>query len=97
MRLQGFNPLTIARIGGHKNLNTQQHYYNHLKEYADSYVYALTKLRFLSSFNSKGTIIETNQSAVIQKGRKYRKENYEYYHYLDPFGACTLIYLTKDV
>lgn len=95
MRLQGFNPLTIARIGGHKNLNTQQHYYNHLKEYADSYVYALTKLRFLRSFNSKGTIIETNQSAVIQKGRKYRKENYEFYHYLDPFGACTFDLFNK--
>lgn len=95
MRLQGFNPLTIARVGGHSRLKTQQHYYSHLNEYADSYVYTLTKLRFLRSFNSTGTIIETNQSAVIQKGRKYTKENYEYYHDLEPFGACTFDLFNK--
>lgn len=89
MRLQGFNPLTIARIGGHSRLKTQQHYYGHLNEYADSYVYALTKLRFLRSFNTTGTIIETNQSAVIQRGRIYTKEIYEHYYELEPYGACT--------
>ena len=95
MRLQGFNPLTIARIGGHTRLKTQQHYFSHIKEYSDSYVYALTKLRFLRSFNTTGTIIETNQSAVIQRGRKYTKEDYEHYHYLEPFGACTFDLLNK--
>jgi integrase len=95
MRLQGFNPLTIARVGGHSRLKTQQHYYSHLNEYADSYVYALTRLRFLRSFNASGTIMETSQSAVIQRGRLTRKEDYEHYHKLEPYGACTFDLLKK--
>lgn len=95
MRLQGFNPLTIARVGGHTRLTTQQHYFKHLNEYADSYVYVLTKLKFLKSFNISSTIVESNESAVIQRGRLYKKEDYDHYHILDPFGACTFDLMNK--
>ncbi|CAG7611061.1 hypothetical protein PAESOLCIP111_01326 [Paenibacillus solanacearum] len=90
MRLQGFNPLTIARMGGHARITTQNHYFKHLNEYSESYVYTLTRLRFLRNFNSKGSIIETNESAVIRRGRTFTKDSYQHYFKLEPFGACVI-------
>ncbi|MFT5872641.1 MAG: integrase [Clostridium sp.] len=40
--LQGFNPLTIARLAGHETLNTQLGYARHLNTFADSQVKVLT-------------------------------------------------------
>ncbi|MDM8151344.1 integrase [Priestia megaterium] len=39
MMLQGFNMLSIARIGGHSRLDKQQHYWGHLKYFSESWVY----------------------------------------------------------
>jgi len=38
MLLQGKNPLTIAGMGGHGDLDSQNSYFGHLKPYAESYV-----------------------------------------------------------
>jgi integrase len=38
MMLQGFNMLTIARIGGHKTLHAQMHYFSHLEQLSQSSV-----------------------------------------------------------
>lgn len=43
MMLQGFNPLTIAQIGGHYTLTEQTSYYGHLDNFIDSYTFVLTK------------------------------------------------------
>lgn len=42
MMLQGFNPLTIADMGGHQTLNTQNHYTNHIREFCDAQTLMLT-------------------------------------------------------
>lgn len=36
MMLQGFNPLTMAQMGGHQTLTAQNHYVNHLEEFSDA-------------------------------------------------------------
>lgn len=41
LMLQGFNPLTIASIGGHKKLDSQMNYHRHLDVYLDCYTYIL--------------------------------------------------------
>lgn len=43
MMLQGFNPLTIAQIGGHYTLTEQCSYCNHLDTFVNSHTYVLTK------------------------------------------------------
>lgn len=56
MMFQGYNPLTIARMGGHTNLYSQIHYYGHLDVFAESYVSTMVNilhsLRYLSIRNS---------------------------------------------
>lgn len=43
MMLQGFNPLTIAQIGGHYTLTEQLGYCNHLDSFVQSYTFVMTK------------------------------------------------------
>lgn len=43
MMLQGFNPLTIAQMGGHESLYAQNHYLGHLDEFIDAHSMMLTK------------------------------------------------------
>ncbi|MCH1626126.1 hypothetical protein [Fredinandcohnia quinoae] len=43
MMLQGFNPLTIAQIGGHESLYSQNHYLSHLAEFTEAHSLMLAK------------------------------------------------------
>ncbi|WP_110114002.1 hypothetical protein [Bacillus sp. CGMCC 1.16541] len=43
MMLQGFNPLTIAQIGGHETLFSQNHYLGHLAEFTEAHTLMLSK------------------------------------------------------
>lgn len=43
MMLQGFNPVTIMRIGGHSNIRTQRGYTNHLNTFVDDNVTCLSE------------------------------------------------------
>lgn len=43
MMLQGFNPLTIAQIGGHHSLTEQTSYCSHLDSFIKSHTYILAK------------------------------------------------------
>ena len=42
MMFQGFNMLTIARIGGHSSLDAQMHYFNHLEYFSQSSIQYLS-------------------------------------------------------
>lgn|GEM_PF-1366909 len=54
MILQGFNPISIARMGGHKKLISQTHYYEHLDTYAESYIFTMSdKLRILNHLKTR--------------------------------------------
>lgn len=55
MMLQGFNPLTIAQIGGHESLDAQSHYCSHLDEFIGSHSLMLAKY-------IKGNIYKTKDS-----------------------------------
>ncbi|MDQ8735803.1 hypothetical protein [Paenibacillus sp. LHD-38] len=53
MFLQGFNPLSIARMAGHDTLTTQGGYFNHSLHYAESFVYHLTQKRLGEKMEKK--------------------------------------------
>jgi hypothetical protein len=44
LMIQGFNPLTIASLGGHRNLDSQMNYHQHLDSYMECHTYLLKKL-----------------------------------------------------
>lgn len=43
MLLQGLNPLTIARIGGHESIESQLHYHQHLDTFIDANTHTLSR------------------------------------------------------
>lgn len=46
MFLQGFNMLSIARMAGHDDLDTQFNYFSHMDHYIESKVYMLSQKKF---------------------------------------------------
>ena len=51
MMLQGFNMLTIARMGGHSQLETQLHYHKHLDHFAQSFVHHAAQMLRMKRVN----------------------------------------------
>ncbi|MGU8835699.1 hypothetical protein ACV3UL_15585 [Clostridium perfringens] len=70
MMLQGLNPLTIAKIGGHKSLKTQQGYYSHLETFVDANVSTLAKQirnvlsNNLDNMNVYNNVFNTRESLI---------------------------------
>ncbi|QNK47584.1 site-specific integrase [Brevibacterium sp. PAMC23299] len=87
LKLSGVNELTIARLGGHRTIHAQEHYFKHLDEFADSYVYSLTRLRRFKMLDSKLIEYKDENDLIIQKSRirNPKKEDLK----MHPFGVCT--------
>ncbi|WP_242292488.1 integrase [Bacillus cereus group sp. BfR-BA-01441] len=92
MMLQGFNMLTIAIIGGHKRLDTQKGYWNHLTYFTESWVYNLTeKHRRLMHVNTSlpDSLFTQHTRDTINKYKLY-KDIYDTNNFLPvDFGYCT--------
>lgn len=79
MILQGFNPLTIAQIGGHRTLQEQEGYYNHPETLIKANTYVLTK-KILENFDNRSEIINNffNPREMIRKQKinieKHKKQ-----------------------
>lgn len=58
MMMQGYSPVEIARLGGHKTIQTQLHYSDHKEYWIDCEVFKLMK-------KVKNTIISTEQVGTI--------------------------------
>ncbi|BCD15390.1 hypothetical protein [Bacillus cereus] len=43
LMMQGYSPVEIARLGGHKTIQTQVHYSSHKEYWVDSEVFKLMK------------------------------------------------------
>ncbi|MEK3794746.1 hypothetical protein MKX42_23680 [Paenibacillus sp. FSL R7-0204] len=68
--LQGFNPLSIARMAGHKSIMAQEGYYNHAQHYTDSFIYHLASKKFEDHLKQKsGHGIIGNARTAYDKGR----------------------------
>ncbi|WP_090738813.1 integrase [Paenibacillus sp. Mc5Re-14] len=88
MMLQGFNMLTIARIGGHSSLETQLHYHKHLDHFAQSFVHhAAQKLR-LKRKNLWRLNSELGTQAIIAKSKIYQASDFQEKYKVE-HGYCT--------
>ena len=73
--LQGLNPLTIAKIGGHSDLSTQMSYYGHLDNFIESNVYVLSEAIKLKHDKIVNSVFDTNELIVKSKVRaNYKAE-----------------------
>ena len=70
--LQGFNPLTIARLAGHETLNTQLGYARHLNTFADSQVEVLVNRIHMSK--TLGNVLgHENNNTLYKKSLFFNK------------------------
>ncbi|MGE7271992.1 tyrosine-type recombinase/integrase [Brevibacillus panacihumi] len=75
MFLQGFNMLSIARMAGHDNLETQDTYYSHSVHYAQSYVYHVAQKRVEEKMRkSMSNAFLGERRKVIDKGRIHKHD-----------------------
>lgn len=51
LKLQGIHPVIVARIGGHTKLQTQEHYFHHIKNMMDLELLALFTSYRMDNFN----------------------------------------------
>ncbi|MBI6865304.1 site-specific integrase [Lysinibacillus fusiformis] len=88
MMLQGFNMLTIARIGGHSQLETQLHYHSHLDHFAHSFVHhAAQMLRMQRKDKWKSNWI-TETHTVIAKSQLFKASDFQEKYRVE-HGYCT--------
>jgi len=75
MLLQGFDQLTIMRIGGHESVYSQDWYHSNVSSFASSYTYSLTKM-----YKEEGgmyTSFVTRDNDIIIESRLDSLEKYK--------------------
>ncbi|MDQ8738868.1 tyrosine-type recombinase/integrase [Paenibacillus sp. LHD-38] len=87
MMLQGFNALSIARIGGHRSIESQYHYQQHMKYFADSKVYHLSRLFRYERIKGLSSISNIELEHV---GRNFLKDRQQFAYLKEmDVGYCT--------
>ena len=93
MCLQGFNMLSIARMAGHDEIDSQYNYFSHADHFSQSYVYRLAqkKLEKQISNNMGGTGLVGWKRYIYDKGRTCNTSelNYEDIVGRVEYGICT--------
>ncbi|MBJ7966975.1 hypothetical protein [Bacillus cereus] len=87
--LQGFNMLSIAKMAGHDELNSQSNYYSHAKNFVESYVYNLFKSGVSDRIGrrmSDGLLGWRRE--IIDKGKKYSFEKATELFLKVDYGFC---------
>ncbi len=87
--LQGFNMLSIAKMAGHDELNSQSNYYSHAENFVESYVHNLVKSGLTDKIGSKmGDGFIGWRREAIDRGKKYSyMEAEELFRKVD-YGFC---------
>ncbi|TKC14366.1 tyrosine-type recombinase/integrase [Robertmurraya kyonggiensis] len=87
--LQGFNMLSIAKMAGHDELNSQSNYYSHAENFIDSYVYTLVKSGLSNRIGSKmGDGFIGWRRETIDKGKRYSYEEAKEQFLNAKYGFC---------
>mgnify|MGYP001174108201 FL=1 len=88
MMLQGFNMLTIARIGGHNQLETQLHYHKHLDHFASSFVHHAAQMLRMNRKKLMRSNWDVGTQAIIAKSKIYRLDDFQETYKVEN-GYCT--------
>ncbi|WP_010676352.1 hypothetical protein [Bacillus timonensis] len=87
--MQGFNMLSIAKMAGHDELNSQSNYYSHAENFVDSFVYNLVKSGLSDRIGSKmGDGFIGWRRETIDKGKKYSFEEAKAQFLKIDYGFC---------
>ena len=87
--LQGFNLVSIAELAGHNDLNSPANYYNHAKNYVESYSYLLNKVNLTNNITrnfSDGFI--GGRREKIDRGKIYSTSEAESLFLKVDYGYC---------
>lgn len=89
MFLQGFNMLSIARMAGHEIIESQENYYSHAVQFAESFVYKLAQNNVEDKIAASlsGGLLGWRRE-VIDKGRIYDYSEIQHFRGVD-FGFCS--------
>lgn len=88
MMLQGFNMLSIAKMGGHRRLRTQQNYWGHIEYFAESWVYILSENNRLERLNKSMSDGIFNIKNRLDRHRIYELSDFETLRPVE-YGYCT--------
>jgi integrase len=88
LMLQGFNALTIARLGGHSSLESQNHYQRHLDYFIQSKVYELSRIYKLNQMNEFKKNSHSHELKNLEINSLQSKTNFSYLEKMD-IGYCT--------
>ncbi|MHB0859946.1 hypothetical protein ACYCS5_01530 [Paenibacillus sp. SEL3] len=90
MMLQGFNMLTIARIGGHKTLNAQMHYFSHLENLSQSSIQFLAEQHNKFSSLPDQSSLRSEEKIIKAKSllKRYTEDEIKNFFSME-FGYCT--------
>ena len=88
MMLQGFNMLSIARLGGHSQLETQLHYHKHLDHFAQSFVHHAAQMLRMKRKNLWKSSWDAATHTVISKSRLYQASDFQEKYRVE-HGYCT--------
>jgi hypothetical protein len=87
--LQGFNMLSIAKMSGHDELNSQSNYYSHAENFVDSFVYHLVKSGLSDRVGSKmGDGLIGWRRETIDRGKRYSYEEAKERFLKVDYGFC---------
>ncbi|GIP55308.1 tyrosine-type recombinase/integrase [Paenibacillus vini] len=88
MFLQGYNPLSIARMAGHNKIATQENYYNHAVHFAESHIYHLAQQKHENRINEKITnTLLGNKRDVYNNGLQYSYDELQHFRKVE-YGYC---------
>jgi len=88
MMLQGFNALTIARMGGHRLIDSQYHYQQHMPYFVQSKVFYLSqqfKLQALDLTKGKASAMDLEQARI---NSLQPRSNFDFMEEVE-IGNCT--------
>jgi len=88
MMLQGFNMLSIAKMGGHRRLRTQQNYWGHIEYFAESWVYVLSENNRLDRLNKSMSDGIFTVKSKLDKHRIYELSDFDTLRPVE-YGYCT--------
>lgn len=89
MFLQGFNMLSIARMAGHDDLDTQFSYYSHADHYINSQVYLLAQQKYEQYIvKTIGKTPKDMQRYFYDKGLIYEHPDLSIFRQVE-YGYCT--------
>jgi integrase len=88
MMLQGFNALTIARIGGHRSLESQYAYQQHIDYFIQSKVYNLSNLYKIKKIKGLSDLVSTIELEDAWQRSLLSKESHSFLEEVE-IGYCT--------